>query len=794
MKTLRNCLSFKVFVFFVSMAFLCAFSWPAFCEDGDPTWVNRYSGPAGGQNSPTGIAVDGGGSAYVTGYSYTTTGVTVTVESYDFATIKYDKSGKQAWVNRYGGPTPSLNNSPTGIAVDGSGSTYVTGSTVDSSTGWDYTTIKYDKDSTSGMPAWIKRYLGPGKEDDRANAVATDGGGNVYVTGYAYTGNVSDTANYDFATIKYDKSGKQAWVSRYSGLAPGYNTANAIAVDGPGNVYVTGSSQGQGQYESDFATIKYDKNGKQAWVSRYAGPKQKSHTSPQAVDSFDEATSIAVDGSGNVYVAGKSGNQSYAAIKYSAAGAEQWVKRYDSSASWEHRAIFIGVDKQGNAYVTMGSPGQGYDTDIVTIKHDGAGNVVWTKRYAGPKGHDSPTGMVVLDDGSVYITGKSLATDGIGYEYVTLCYAGLPATTTTLTSSPNPSPLGTPVTLTATVAADATTGATVNAVPTGTVDFYDGSEVLQQNVSLVSGTAEYVTSSLVSGIHTITAVYSGDDSFGGSTGVLTQTVGSNPPVIIVPSAVLPDGEVKVAYPAQTLTVTGGTAPYRWAPKPGSPIPAGLKIKANKDTSTAVISGTPSKAGTYEFSIKVTDKTKAFDEQTLTVTVYSALSMVPSKLPNGDIGVPYSQQLTAAGGSGQGYQFSAVGTLPGWMTVSSGGLVAGTPTASGNYPIKMLVTDSLGGTANKNYAVKVNKALAISSKSPLPPGRVSTFYTQTLKATGGNGGYKWTALSQPVWMVVSETGKLTGTPGAAGSYTLDVQVTDNLGATVTKEFTIEVKAK
>jgi hypothetical protein len=87
---------------------------------------------------------------------------------------------------------------------------------------------------------------------------------------------------------------------------------------------------------------------------------------------------------------------------------------------------------------------------------------------------------------------------------------------------------------------------------------------------------------------------------------MTQTVGPGTPVIVVDSKTFPDGEVKIAYPTTTLSVINGTAPYKWTLAPGSALPASLKLKANQDTSTVMISGKPAKAGSYNFTVRVTD--------------------------------------------------------------------------------------------------------------------------------------------------------------------------------------------
>src|SRR5437764_8209758 len=118
---------------------------------------------------------------------------------------------------------------------------------------------------SNGMPlapaggvyaAWVAAYNGSGSAD----AIAVDGSGNVYVTG----------ASGGYATIMYNSAGQQQWVARYNGpLNSG--GAHAIALDIPGNVYVTGQSTGIGTAE-DYATIKYNSAGQQQWVARYNGP------------------------------------------------------------------------------------------------------------------------------------------------------------------------------------------------------------------------------------------------------------------------------------------------------------------------------------------------------------------------------------------------------------------------------------------------------------------------------------------------------------------------------------------
>src|SRR5205814_2070448 len=114
----------------------------------------------------------------------------------------------------------------------------------------------------------------------------------------------------DYTTIKYDSAGQQQRVAQYNGTGvPAFDYAEAIAIDSSGNVYVTGESGGSGT-GGDYATVKYNSSGQQQWAARYDGP----------VHQFDGASAIAVDGSGNVYVTGTSEgsgtSDDYATVKY----------------------------------------------------------------------------------------------------------------------------------------------------------------------------------------------------------------------------------------------------------------------------------------------------------------------------------------------------------------------------------------------------------------------------------------------------------------------------------------------
>src|SRR6266446_6204285 len=162
----------------------------------------------------------------------------------------------QAWVQRYSHPADSYDEARK-VVTDNAGNVIVAGFTDDGITGGDFLIIKY---SGAGVPLWTNRYDGPGNDFDQATAVAVDGGGNVFVTGFSY----GSGSSYDYATIKYSGAGGPLWTNRYNGPGNDFDQANAVAVDGGGNVFVTGFSYGSGS-SYDYATIKYSGAGVPLW-------------------------------------------------------------------------------------------------------------------------------------------------------------------------------------------------------------------------------------------------------------------------------------------------------------------------------------------------------------------------------------------------------------------------------------------------------------------------------------------------------------------------------------------------
>src|SRR5260370_1918023 len=263
-----------------------------------------------------------------------------------------------------------------------------------------YTTVKYD---TIGREIWVARYIGP-RSFDWVTAIAVSPQGQVYVTGRSQ----DDDAVYDYATIKYDSNGEEVWVARYHGPGTGIDRCTALARDGGGNLYITGSSVGVGG-ANGYVTLKYAPEGNEVWAARYEGR--------------GGAIALICDVEGNVYVTGRSVadvHTDYATIKYDLKENELWVARYHGPGDGEDWAWRIALDEQCNVYVTGSSSGLGPRADYATVKYDPEGNELWVARYGGPSdGYDTPIALAVDGKGQVYVSGWSHGAQG-AYEFATI--------------------------------------------------------------------------------------------------------------------------------------------------------------------------------------------------------------------------------------------------------------------------------------------------------------------------------------------------------------------------------------
>jgi hypothetical protein len=243
--------------------------------------------------------------------------------------------------------------------------------------------------------------------------------------------------------------------------------------------------------------------------------------------------------------------------------------------------------------------------------------------------------------------------------------------------------------------------------------------------------------------------------------------------------------------AVTIRATGRYGSYIFALAAGSTLPAGLSL-----TSGGLLSGTPTTAGSYTFTIVAKDATHSnlTGSFKYTLTVNPAITLGGLALKAATAGNAVSQQLTASGGSGKGHRFALAATskLPAGLVLSSGEVLSGTPTVAGTYTFTAIATDSNGATGSQSYTLKVDSAIVFTTTT-LPSAQVGKSFSQQLKATGGSGtGYAYQSTALPPGLKLSSAGLLSGTPTTAGTYTFTVTVTESNNGTCSEVLTLIVK--
>jgi hypothetical protein len=315
----------------------------------------------------------------------------------------------------------------TGLTQGGlDGNTNSGGSSVDN----DIFLVKYN---SSGTKQWTKQlgtsssscfnnqygYYPSSCGSSAGNGVTTDSSGNIYVTGFTVGGLDGNTSSgyWDIFLIKYNSSGTKQWTKQLG--TSGNETANGVATDSSGNVYVTGFTGGglDGNTELgswDIFLVKYNSSGTKQWTKQLG------------TSSSDSGNGVTTDSSGNIYVTGYTyggldGNTGYGGagdiflVKYDSSGTKQWTKQLGTSKGDYGKDVT--TDSSDNIYVTGYTSGLenyvGLDgntslgsTDIFLVKYNSSGTKQWTKQL-GTNSMDSGNGVTTDSSGNIYVTGST---------------------------------------------------------------------------------------------------------------------------------------------------------------------------------------------------------------------------------------------------------------------------------------------------------------------------------------------------------------------------------------------------
>jgi uncharacterized delta-60 repeat protein len=322
----------------------------------------------------------------------------------DILVLKYSSLGVDLWTGGFVfNGTGAQNEYALAMAVDANGNVYVTGKSDNDPNLTQNFDFKTLKINSSKILQWQADHNGSGNGEDEAYSLVLLPSGDVVITGKSDSDLNNSTSNFDTKTICYSAStGIQTWIKSFDGTAAKDDVGNQIAIDNSGNIYVAGSSQ-DNLSESNALAVKYSSAGIENWSKLYSGMG----------DNTENVNAMTLDAAGNTYLAGytysRNNLKDICIIKLNPLGDTVWVKKYNGTDNGNDEANDIKVDASGNVYITGFVKDSLTDFDFITMKLNASGNVLWTAQFNNNivNGEDRASKLEIDPSGNVYVLGYS---------------------------------------------------------------------------------------------------------------------------------------------------------------------------------------------------------------------------------------------------------------------------------------------------------------------------------------------------------------------------------------------------
>jgi hypothetical protein len=299
-----------------------------------------------------------------------------------------------------------------------------------------------------------------------------------------------------------------------------------------------------------------------------------------------------------------------------------------------------------------------------------------------------------------------------------------------------------------------------------------------------SGGVVSITNAGAPGAHAITV--QATDNCGTTTNAsFTLNVGC-PTITLAPApieGILPSGAPGVLY-SQQFSASGGTASYTFAVSSGNnTLPSGLTLSA-----AGLLSGTPTAAGTFIFTVQATDQNNCLGVRQYTLTISCPAITLPT-LPNGTAGTAYNQTVAASPSGTYSYAVT-LGSLPTGLTLNaSSGAITGTPAGSGSF--NFTITATAGAcSGSRQYTVEIACTVSLPA---LPNATAGNAYSQSAAATpAGTYTYSLTQGSLPSGLTLNaQSGLLSGMPTVTGTYNFTIKAQAGSGCSTTRAYAFVV---